>query len=210
MNPSGSSFFPDNLAPSDVAMLYFQELGDHPPIFETQQLGYVERDSVPETELEPSDSKKSTRWKSHKAKGTMTEAVRSIQKWTPEEECLLASAWADVSEHPIIGSEQTNDAMWNRIEEKFFTAMNNDGSYRTRDQLTSKWSHINHKVRKFIGVYEECARSQRSGTNNADVLRLAATRYQDDEHQGKPQPCHKKERAEEGENKQCVDFIPSP
>ncbi|VFQ78954.1 unnamed protein product [Cuscuta campestris] len=115
----------------------------------------------------------------------MTEAARSIQKWTPEEESILASAWVDVSEHPIIGSEQTNDAMWDRIEEKFFTEMNKDGFYRTRDQLTSKWSHINRKVRKFIGVYEECSRSRRSGTNDADVLRLATTRYQDDGHQGK-------------------------
>ncbi|VFQ69319.1 unnamed protein product [Cuscuta campestris] len=115
----------------------------------------------------------------------MTEAARSIQKWTLEEECLLASAWVDVSDHPIIGSEQTKDAMRDRIEEKFFTAMNKDGSYRTRDQLTSKWSHINHKVRKFIGVYEECSRSRRSRTNDDDVLRLATARYQDDEHQGK-------------------------
>ncbi|VFQ61214.1 unnamed protein product [Cuscuta campestris] len=115
----------------------------------------------------------------------MTEAARSIQKWTPEEECLLASAWVDVFAHPIVGSEQTKDAMWDRIEEKFFTAMNKDGSYRTRDQLTSKWSHINRKVRKFIGVYEECARFRRSKTNDADVLRLATTRYQDDGHQGK-------------------------
>ncbi|VFQ78148.1 unnamed protein product [Cuscuta campestris] len=63
--------------------------------------------------------------------------------------------------------------------------MKKDGSYQTRDQLTSKWSHINKKVRKFIGVYEECSRSRRSGTNDADVLRLATTRYQDDGHQGK-------------------------
>ncbi|VFQ68150.1 unnamed protein product [Cuscuta campestris] len=75
--------------------------------------------------------------------------------------------------------------MWNCIEEKFFTAMNKDSSYQTRDQLTSKWSHINHKVQKFIGVYEECSRSRRSGTNDADVLRLATARYQDDGHQGK-------------------------
>ncbi|VFQ89772.1 unnamed protein product [Cuscuta campestris] len=75
--------------------------------------------------------------------------------------------------------------MRDHIEEKFFTAMNNDGSYRTRDQLTSKWSHINREVLKFIGVYEECSRSRRSGTNNADVLRLATARYQDDGYQGK-------------------------
>ncbi|VFQ64941.1 unnamed protein product [Cuscuta campestris] len=114
MNPSGSGFFLDNLAPHDAAMWYFQEFGDHPPIFETQQSGYVERDSVPETQPEPSGSKKSTRRKSHKAKGTVTEAARSIQKWTPEEECLLASAWVDVSEHPIIapnmGIETLNGA----------------------------------------------------------------------------------------------------
>ncbi|VFR03332.1 unnamed protein product [Cuscuta campestris] len=166
-------------------MWYYQELGDVPPIYEPQQSGYVERDSVPETQPEATGSKKSTRRKSHKAKSTLTEAARSIQKWTPEEECILQSAWVDVSEHSIIGSEQTKDAMWDRIEKKFFTAMKKDGSYRTRDQLTSKWSHINKKIRKFIGVYEECSRSRRSGTNGADVLRLATTRYQDDGHQGK-------------------------
>ncbi|VFQ96022.1 unnamed protein product [Cuscuta campestris] len=153
-------------------------------MYETQQSGYVDRDSVPETQPEPSGSKKSTRRRSHKAKSTLTEAARSIQKWTPEE-CILASAWVDVFEHPIIGMEQTKDAMCDRIEEKFFTAMKKDGSYRTRDQPTSKWSHINKKVRKFMGVYEECSRSRRSGTNNADVLRLATTRYQDDGNQGK-------------------------
>ncbi|VFQ67591.1 unnamed protein product [Cuscuta campestris] len=67
----------------------------------------------------------------------------------------------------------------------FPTAKKKDGSYRTRDQLTSKWSHINKKVRKFMGVYEECSRSRRSGTNDADVLRVATTRYQDDGNQGK-------------------------
>ncbi|VFQ97046.1 unnamed protein product [Cuscuta campestris] len=126
-------------------MWFYQEWGDRPPIYETQQSGYVDRDSVPETQPEPSGSKKSTRRRSHKAKSTLTDAARSIQKWTPEEECILASAWVDVSEHPIIGTEQTKDAMWDRIEEKFFTAMKKDGSYRTRDQLTSKWSHINKK-----------------------------------------------------------------
>ncbi|VFQ95224.1 unnamed protein product [Cuscuta campestris] len=185
MNPSGSGFFPDDLSPVDAAMWYYQELGDRPPMYETQQPGYVDRDSVPETQPEPSGSKKSTRRRSHKAKTTLTEAVRSIQKWTPEEECILASAWVDVSEHPIIGKEQTINAMWDHIEEKFFTAMKKDGSYRTRDQLTSKWGHINKKVRKFMGVYEECSRSRRSGTNDADVLRLATTRYQDDWNQGK-------------------------
>ncbi|VFR02664.1 unnamed protein product [Cuscuta campestris] len=83
------------------------------------------------------------------------------------------------------GTEQTKDAMWDRIEEKFFTAMKKDGFYRTWDQLTSKWSHVNKKVRKFMGVYEECSRSRRSGTNDADVLRLVTTRYQDDGNQGK-------------------------
>ncbi|VFQ83659.1 unnamed protein product [Cuscuta campestris] len=93
-----------------------------------------------------------------------------------------ATIWNDFAEYSggpkwrRGSSEQTRDAMWDRIEEKFFTAMNKDGSYRTRDKLTSKWSHINRKVQKFIGVYEECAPSQRSGTNNADVLRLAMTR----------------------------------
>ncbi|VFQ82414.1 unnamed protein product [Cuscuta campestris] len=115
----------------------------------------------------------------------MTDAARSIQKWMPKEESLLASAWVGVSEHPIIGLEQTKDAIWDHIEEKFFAVMNKDALYCTRDQLTSKCGHSSCKVRKFIGVCKECSRSRKSGTNDADVLPLATTRYQDDGHQGK-------------------------
>ncbi|VFR01550.1 unnamed protein product [Cuscuta campestris] len=75
----------------------------------------------------------------------MTEAAQLVQKWMPEEECVLVLAWVDVSEHPIVGSEQTKDAMWDHIEKKFFMAMNKDASYRTRDQLTSKWGHMTVK-----------------------------------------------------------------
>ncbi|VFQ96966.1 unnamed protein product [Cuscuta campestris] len=111
MNPSGSGFFPDDLEPHESAMWFFQQYGNHPPMFETQQSGYVERDSVPETQPEPSGTKKSARRKSHKAKGMMTEAARSIQKWMPKEECLLASAWVDVSEHPIVGELKKGESL---------------------------------------------------------------------------------------------------
>ncbi|VFQ60624.1 unnamed protein product [Cuscuta campestris] len=77
------------------------------------------------------------------------------------------------------------DATWDYIDEKFFAAMNKDASYCTLDQLTSKWGHIDRKVQKFIGIYEEWSRSRKSGTNDADVLRLAMAWYQDDGHQGK-------------------------
>ncbi|VFQ65257.1 unnamed protein product [Cuscuta campestris] len=138
---------------------------NNPSLFETQtSVNLDDSESVPENQPEaiaPTGTKKSARRKSHKAKGdkSITRATRSIQKWILEEESLLASAWVDVSEHTIVGSEQTKDAMWDRIEEKFFAAMDKDASYRTRDQLTYKWGHINRKVRKFIGVYEECSRS---------------------------------------------------
>ncbi|VFQ62427.1 unnamed protein product [Cuscuta campestris] len=58
MNHSDSGFFPDNLALVDAAMWYYQELGDRPPMYETQRLGYVDQDSVSETQPEPSGSKK--------------------------------------------------------------------------------------------------------------------------------------------------------
>ncbi|VFQ65295.1 unnamed protein product [Cuscuta campestris] len=148
-------------------------------MYETQQSGYIDRDSVPETQPEPSGSKKSTRRKSHKAKSTLTEAARSIQKWMSEEECILASAWVGVSEHPIIGCDvgsYRGEVLHGDEEGRLLP---NPGPTH------SKWSHINRKVRKFIGVYEECSRSRRSGTNDANVLRLATARYQDDGHQGK-------------------------
>ncbi|VFR03667.1 unnamed protein product [Cuscuta campestris] len=99
MNPSGSGFVPDDLPPSDAAMWFYQEWGDRPPIYETQQSGYVDRETVPETQLEPSGSKKSTRRRSHKAKSTLTEAARSIQKWTPEEEVPI-DLWGILSRSP--------------------------------------------------------------------------------------------------------------
>ncbi|VFQ95465.1 unnamed protein product [Cuscuta campestris] len=65
----------------------------------------------------------------------------------------------------------------------FFKAMNKYASYHTRDQLTSKWGHINRKFQKLPQT--DITRFWRSGTSDADVLRLATARYQDDRHQGK-------------------------
>ncbi|XP_076955405.1 glutathione S-transferase T3-like [Bidens hawaiensis] len=114
----------------------------------------------------------------------MTEAARSIQKWSVQEELALAQAWVDVSEHPIVGNEQTIDDLWDRVEVKFFEAMGKGPDYQRRDQITGKWTHINKKVNKYIGVYEECARNQKSGTNDVDLHKKVAARYQDDGHTG--------------------------
>ncbi|XP_076895661.1 glutathione S-transferase T3-like [Bidens hawaiensis] len=114
----------------------------------------------------------------------MTEAARSIQKWSVQEELALAQAWVDVSEHPIVGNEQTIDDLWDRVEVKFFEDMGKGPDYRRRDQITGKLTHINKKVNKYIGVYEECARNQKSGTNDVDLHKKVAARYQDDGHTG--------------------------
>ncbi|VFQ75963.1 unnamed protein product [Cuscuta campestris] len=86
----------------------------------------------------------------------MTEAARSIQKWTPEEECLLASAWVDVSEHPIIVYEEcswsrrigTNDADVLRLA----TAWYQDDGYQGKVPIdfwrilsrSPKWQQLNN------------------------------------------------------------------
>ncbi|XP_076882478.1 glutathione S-transferase T3-like [Bidens hawaiensis] len=114
----------------------------------------------------------------------MTEADRSIQKWSLQEELALAQAWVDVSEHPIVGNEQTIDDLWDQVEVKFFEAMGKGPDYLRRDQITGKWTHINKKVNKYIGVYEECARNIKGGTNDVDLHKKVATRYQDDGHTG--------------------------
>ncbi|XP_076904320.1 glutathione S-transferase T3-like [Bidens hawaiensis] len=114
----------------------------------------------------------------------MTEAARSIQKWSVQEELALARAWVDVSEHPIVGNEQTIYDLWDRVEVKFFEAMGKGPDYRRRDQITGKWTHINKKVNKYIGVYEERARNAKSGTNDVDLHRKVAAHYQDDGHTG--------------------------
>ncbi|VFQ79606.1 unnamed protein product [Cuscuta campestris] len=79
MNPSGFDFFPDDLEPHEHAMWIFQQFGSNPSMFETPLSRYVyERESVPETQPEPSGTKKNARRKNYKAKGTqaMTEASR--------------------------------------------------------------------------------------------------------------------------------------
>ncbi|VFQ60966.1 unnamed protein product [Cuscuta campestris] len=45
----------------------------------------------------------------------MTEVARFIQKWTSEEEVLLASAWVDVSEHPIVVLDELGQSGASRV-----------------------------------------------------------------------------------------------
>ncbi|VFR00861.1 unnamed protein product [Cuscuta campestris] len=100
MKPSGSGFSPDDLEPNEHAMWIFQQYRSNPTLFKTQPLAYVyERESVLETQPEPSGTKK-----------CMTEKPQS-ERHSSDDRAGTGNPKVDVGGRVLVGSEQTKDAM---------------------------------------------------------------------------------------------------
>ena len=71
------------------------------------------------------------------------------------EDCELAHSWLNVSQDATTGVGQKSQTFWERVEAHFRDHLEggDKGSQRSARSLSSKWSHIQHDVAKFVGAY---------------------------------------------------------
>ena len=82
--------------------------------------------------------------------------VRTIKKsqrsknFSPEEDCVLVSAWLNTSKDPITGVDQQTRQFWVRVHAYF---VENGGNLNNRSQISisNRWQEINREVGKFVG-----------------------------------------------------------
>ena len=80
-----------------------------------------------------------------------------------------------ISQDPICGNQQKGNTFWERIFLHYEQCR--PGGHRGARSLESKWGTIKHDVGKFIGAYNQVKRLNKSGTKEADILRMAKDLY---------------------------------
>ncbi|GJT03414.1 hypothetical protein Tco_0824583 [Tanacetum coccineum] len=62
--------------------------------------------------------------------------IRTVQRWTHEEEKLLCECWVEVFKNNKIGSDRTEESFWWQITDDFNQATQQ--GFRTKDMITGK------------------------------------------------------------------------
>ena len=98
-------------------------------------------------------------------------------RWSVEEEMLLAQVWVTVHEEPVIHNAMS---FWNRVVTMFNER--SDGVNRNRGMIMSKWSSLNCECVVFNGIYQHLLRTTR---DDHTVCLVNAMRNFKDRYNGK-------------------------
>ncbi|XP_062179428.1 uncharacterized protein LOC133884046 [Phragmites australis] len=78
---------------------------------------------------------------------------------------------------PVVGSNQSIGAFWQRIE-TFFHEYKDFHSTRNKKSLQGRWTFINGMVQRFCGHYAKAVRNRRSGMTEPDTIAAACQMFQ--------------------------------
>lgn len=103
--------------------------------------------------------------------------------WSKEEDESICIAWLEISQDPIISTNQKVDKMYSRILNKFMEICANKGivaDYRSRTSqaVKSRWTNISKAVSKFAGCISKVENTYQSGSSPADNIKKAFALYQ--------------------------------
>ncbi|KAL6573545.1 hypothetical protein OROHE_002004 [Orobanche hederae] len=123
-------------------------------------------------------------------------SANSNIRWTTAEDIALTRAFLYVSVDAIIGKEQANHTMWDRIlvvwKDNILADDKTRGKIPTYDltrggnSLQCHWKVIQAAVNKFHGLYESLERAPQSGASILDMKREAHRMYRETTRDGAP------------------------
>lgn len=119
-------------------------------------------------------------------KATSSKPTRGKGKpWSKEEDEAICCAWLDVSQDPIVSTNQKSDTMYNRVLARFLEicAEKNaveDYKSRTVQAIKSRWSNISKTVSKFVGCLIKVESINQSGATPADNYKKALSLFRTD------------------------------
>ena len=93
--------------------------------------------------------------------------------YTIQEDLLLVKSWLNVSMDPVVGTNQSMGAFWQRIE-TFYHEHKEFPTTRNKKSLQGRWTFVNGMVQRFCGHYAKALRTRRSGMTEADTVCIIA------------------------------------
>ena len=108
--------------------------------------------------------------------------VRS-KNFTKDDQMTLCHAWLDVSEDPLVGTDQCSANFWAKVAAAFNRSMSESGNgdrYREPNSIQLHWRDILQKsVNKLCGAYAKAKHVEKSGYTEQDYIDLAMKIYSD-------------------------------
>ncbi|KAM3371031.1 hypothetical protein ACQJBY_018412 [Aegilops geniculata] len=98
--------------------------------------------------------------------------------YSTNDDKLLCHTYLQVSRDPSIGGDQSRDAYWGRMKERY-DAHNLSGIDRSERSLQSRWSTINHDCQKWVAVQKTVDKINPSGTNEDDRNNIAQNLFKE-------------------------------
>jgi hypothetical protein len=97
--------------------------------------------------------------------------VRDGSGWERYEDLTLCDAYLEITQDPIIGTEQRGSSYWKRIYD-YFLAHIGEESDRNQNSIQHRWAHINEHVSKFCGALAQIEKRNKSGTTQVDKVQI--------------------------------------
>lgn len=112
----------------------------------------------------------------------MSESKPRGKNWTVLEDETLCQAWLEVSQDPVVGTNQRTETLYSRVYEKFVEICTEKTAsvvpeQRTASGIKGRWHFINKSVSKFAGFMAQVSARRQSGASPEDNLKMALTLY---------------------------------
>ena len=110
------------------------------------------------------------------------------KKFVKEEEEQLCYYVLHISQDRIVGNQQRSGIFWDRISKHFDE--NRPIGIRPSRSLESKWGLIKHDVSRFVGIYAQVVKLNKSRSSLVDTLKKANDLYRVKHAKGCDFPFH--------------------
>jgi hypothetical protein len=98
-------------------------------------------------------------------------SVKKGKNFSTHEDLVLCDAYLEITQDPIIGTEQRGSSYWKRIYD-YFLAHIGEESDRNQNSIQHRWAHINEHVSKFCGALAQIEKRNKSGTTQVDKVQI--------------------------------------
>ncbi|XP_020272029.1 glutathione S-transferase T3-like [Asparagus officinalis] len=98
-----------------------------------------------------------------------------------EEDQVLCATWLEISQDPVMGSNQKKDKLWERISALFHERISNIcNAQRTPKSLSCRMQLIMKAISKFRGCIRQVERLNPSGASELDIIKRARIIFAED------------------------------
>ena len=92
--------------------------------------------------------------------------------YSPLEDEHLCQIYMEISQDPVIGTNQSLDRFWSRVEVAYNSSINDEWEKRSNRSLQSRMQAIEKAVKKLKGCVRQVENYNPSGASDKDIVSI--------------------------------------